>query len=165
MSAAEFSLPAPFIDLHEVHPDEIDAYDHVNNTMYLQWLDRAAWAHSAALGLPLAECLALRCGMAVRHTRVDYMNAARLGDTLAVATWIIASDERLRCTRRFAVVRVADGQHLLDAEMDFFCMNLDSGKPCRFPRRFVECYQPLPEVVAAYAALAEPQRHVGRWRR
>ncbi len=64
--------------------EEIDEYEHVNNTVYLQWLDRIAWAHSAALGLPIERCLALRRGMAVRHTRVDYLEAAILGDVLLI---------------------------------------------------------------------------------
>lgn len=165
MNAPPFRLPAAFTESHRVIASEIDAYDHVNNTIYLQWLDRIAWAHSAALGLSIEQCLALRCGMAVRHTRVDYWDAARLGEDLLIATWIVASDGRLRCTRRFEILRVGDGRRLLDAEIDFFCMNLDTGKPCRFPRQFSACYQALPEVMAAHAALPEALRHPGQWRR
>ena len=145
--------------------EEIDEYDHVNNTVYLQWLDRLAWAHSAKLGIPIERCLAIRCGMAVRHTRVDYLEAARLDDVLVLATWIIASDDRLRCTRRFEILRVADGRRVLEAEIDFFSLNLDTGKPCRFPPEFVACYKPLQEVVAAYADLSKASHHIGRWPR
>jgi acyl-CoA thioester hydrolase len=165
LTVPPFRLPAAFVASHTVAPDEIDAYEHVNNTVYLQWLDGIAWAHSAALGLPMAACLTLRRGMAVRHTRVDYLEAARLGDDLALATWIVVSDGRLRCTRRFEILRVADGKRVLEAEIDFFSMNLDSGKPCRFPRVFTECYLPLAPVVDAYAALPDDIRQVGRWRR
>ncbi len=165
MTAPPFRLPAAYTATHRVGVDEIDAYEHVNNTRYLQWLDRIAWAHSAQLGLPLERCLTLRCGMAVRHTRVDYLEAARLDDSLRLATWIVASDGRLRCTRRFDILRAADGKRVLEAEIDFFCLNLDSGRPCRYPREFTERYHPLPEVVAAYAALAQEVRDVGRWRR
>ena len=42
--------------------------------------------------LPLERCLELRRGMAVRHTRADYLEAALLADDLLLATWIIASD-------------------------------------------------------------------------
>jgi acyl-CoA thioester hydrolase len=159
-----FRLPAAYTGTHCVVAAEIDAYDHVNNTIYLQWLDRIAWAHSAQLGLPIERCLAMRCGMAVRHTRVDYLDAARLGDTLMLATWIIASDGRLRCSRRFDILRAADGKRVLEAEIDFFCLNLDTGRPCRFPREFTDSYRPLPEVAAAYADLPGALRHMGRWR-
>jgi acyl-CoA thioester hydrolase len=160
-----FRLPAAFTGTHRVVVEEIDEYDHVNNAVYLQWLDRIAWAHSADLGLSLERCLAIRCGMAVRHTRVDYLEAARLDDVLALATWIVASDHRLRCTRRFEIQRVADGKRVLEAEIDFFSLNLDTGRPCRFPPEFTECYRPLPEVVAAYANLPKASHHIGRWPR
>lgn len=165
MTIQLFRLPAAFTGTHRVVVEEIDEYEHVNNAVYLQWLDRIAWAHSAELGIPLERCLAIRCGMAVRHTRVDYLEAARLDDLLVLATWIIASDHRLRCTRRFEILRVADGRRMLEAEIDFFSLNLDTGKPCRFPREFTECYEPRQDVIAAYADLPMASRHIGRWPR
>ncbi len=154
-------LPGAFTAVRRVAAGEIDEYAHVNNTIYLQWLDSIAWAHSARLGLPLERCLALRRGMAIRHTRVDYLEAALLADTLLIATWIIASDGRLRCARRFEILRVADGKRVLEAEIDFFCLNLDTGKPCRFPREFTEHYAATPEVAAAYSALPGALRRIG----
>jgi acyl-CoA thioester hydrolase len=155
-------LPSAYTGTHRVAAEEIDEYAHVNNTVYLQWLDGIAWAHSAALGLPLERCLALRRGMAVRHTRADYLEAALLADVLLLATWIIACDGRLRCTRRFEILRVADGKRVLEAEIDYFCLNLDTGKPCRFPREFVESYTVISPVAAAYAALPDALRRVGQ---
>jgi len=157
-------LPLGFTGVHQVIAEEIDEYAHVNNTIYLQWLDRIAWAHSAALGMPLERCLNLRRGMAVRHTRVDYLEAALLGDNLLIATWIIACDGRLRCTRRFDILRTTDGKHVMEAEIDYFCLNLDTGKPSRFPREFAEHYTVMPEVAAAHAALPPGMRHIGHSR-
>jgi acyl-CoA thioester hydrolase len=158
-----FRLPEPFTAQHRVVAAEIDEYQHVNNTVYLQWLDRIAWAHSARLGLSLDRCLELRRGMAVRHARTDYLEAARLDDDIMLATWIVACDGRLRCTRRFDILRLSDGKRVLEAEIDFFCLNLETGKPCRFPPVFTECYQPIPEVLAEYTRMPEAQRRLGRW--
>lgn len=161
MTTPNLRLPSAFTAIHRVLNHEIDEYAHVNNTVYLQWLDRIAWAHSAKLGMPLERCLTLRRGMAIRHTRVDYLEAAVVADDLLIATWIIASDGRLRCSRRFEILRIADGKRALEAEIDFFCLNLDTGKPCRFPPKFIEYYAVLPEVAAAYEALPRTLRHVG----
>lgn len=165
MSDALLRLPQPFSAMHHVTPDEIDEYEHVNNAVYLTWLDRIAWAHSEKLGLSLENCLALRRGMAVRHTRVDYLDAAMLGDELLIATWIVAIDGRLRCTRRFDIVRISDGGRVLEAEVDYFCLNLDTGKPCRFPQEFSRFYVATSEVVQAYANLAPSARRVGHGQR
>jgi acyl-CoA thioester hydrolase len=154
-------LPLAFTLLHQVVPEEIDEYEHVNNAVYLQWLDRIAWTHSAKLGMTLGDCLTLRRGMAVRHTRIDYLEAAVAADELLLATWIVACDGRLRCTRRFEIVRMSDQKRVIDAEIEYFCLNLDNGKPCRFPAEFVRCYVAFPEVVAAYEQLPGELRHVG----
>jgi acyl-CoA thioester hydrolase len=165
LTAPLFRLPEAYSGTHRVVAEEIDEYEHVNNTVYLQWLDHIAWAHSAKLGLPIDRCLELRRGMAVRHTRVDYLEAARLDDILLLATWIVACDGRLRCTRRFEILRLADRKRVLEAEIDFFCLNLDTGKPCRFPHEFTKCYMPIPKVAAAYAEMPSALLEVGQWRR
>jgi acyl-CoA thioester hydrolase len=154
-------LPLAFTCTHQVVSEEIDEYAHVNNAVYLQWLDRIAWTHAAKLGTPLANCLAMRRGMAVRHTRIDYLEAALLGDALLLATWLVSCDGRLRCTRRFEIVRLSDAKRVIDAEIEYFCLNLDTGKPCRFPREFVDSYGVIPEVAAAYRQLPHELRHVG----
>jgi acyl-CoA thioester hydrolase len=154
-------LPLAFTLPHRVLPEEIDEYEHVNNAVYLRWLDRIAWMHAATLGTPLASCLAIRRGMAVRHTRIDYLEAALIGDSLLLATWLIACDGRLRCTRRFEILRLRDAKRVAEAEIEYFCLNLDTGKPCRFPREFLESYTVIPTVAAAYSQLPPELRHVG----
>ena len=100
-----FEHPSPHVIELEVEARDIDAYDHVNNAVYLTWLDRAAWSHSAALGVPLEKCVALRRGMAALRTEIDFVRAALRGDRVRVATWIAVAD-RLRVERRFQVLRV-----------------------------------------------------------
>jgi acyl-CoA thioester hydrolase len=135
-----YDHPAPHVIELEVCDDDIDAYGHVNNAVYLTWLDRAAWSHSAALGAPLAQCLALRRGMAALHTEIDFVRAALRGERVQVATWIAASDGRLRVARRFQVLRAADGATLARARTDYACINLDSGRAARMPPLFARVY-------------------------
>jgi len=56
---------------------------------------------------------------------------------------------------------LGDGKRVIDAEIEYFCLNLDTGKPCRFPREFAESYKVIPEVAAAYLQLPHDLRHVG----
>ncbi len=158
-----FRLPDPYVVRHRVAADEIDAYGHVNNAHYVRWLDRVAWDHSAALGITPGHCLTSRRGMAVRHSRLDYLSALFESDEVLIATWICASDGRLRCSRRFEVVRATDGVRAFEAEIDYFSLNLDTGRPSRFPPEFTSAYAPLPSVLAAYEALPDAARRVGSW--
>jgi acyl-CoA thioester hydrolase len=123
-----------------VAPQDIDAYGHVNNSVYLTWLDRAAWSHSAALGVPLDHCISSRRGMAAQRIEIDYLRAALAGDTVQVATWIESGDQRLRVGRRFQLRRVSDAQTLARAKVDYVCINLDSGRAVRMPAGFAAAY-------------------------
>jgi acyl-CoA thioester hydrolase len=138
----QFDFPAPHLVELAVQSRDIDAYGHVNNAVYLTWLDRTAWSHSSALGVPLEQCLALRRGMAARRIEIDYLRAAVRGDVVQAATWIVSSDARLRAERRFQLRRVADGATLARARIDYVCINLDSGRATRMPESFVLAYVP-----------------------
>jgi acyl-CoA thioester hydrolase len=133
---------------------DIDAYEHVNNSVYMTWFDRAAWDHSAALGLPVARCLELDRGMAVVRSVIAYLRPAVLGDAVHVATWLLPAAGKLRVRRRFQVRRGADGATLARAEIEYACLELSSGRPARWPPEFRERYVALDDVVRAGAALA-----------
>jgi acyl-CoA thioester hydrolase len=139
-SAADFDLPAPHLIELQVQPADIDAYGHVNNAVYLTWLDRVAWSHSAALGVPLEQCLTVRRGMAAQRIEIDYLRAAVRGDRIQAATWIVAADGRLRAERRFQIRRASDGVTLARARIDYVCINLDSGRAARMPESFARAY-------------------------
>ena len=134
--------PDPHVIALDVQPADIDVYDHVNNAVYLSWLDRAAWAHSIALGVSPQRCVHLRRGMAAHRVEIDFARAAVLGDRVLIATWIVASDGRLRVTRRFEVRRDPDGERLAGACTEYVCLNLDTGRAARMPDPFREAYVP-----------------------
>jgi acyl-CoA thioester hydrolase len=137
-----WDFPSPHVVTLAVLPADIDAYNHVNNSVYLSWLDEAAWSHSAALGLSLQQCVEMRRGMAAHHTEIDYVRAALLGDQVLVGTWIVGTDSKLRVDRRFQIRRAADGETLARARIDYVCINLDSGRASRMPESFQRSYVP-----------------------
>jgi acyl-CoA thioester hydrolase len=126
----------PHVVAVDVADEDIDAYGHVNNAVYLRWLDRAAWSHSTALGLPVEDCTRLRRGMAALRTEIDYVRAALRGDRVEIATWIAESDRKLRVTRRFQLRHAVSGNTLARAMTQYVCLNLDTGKAVRMPPEF-----------------------------
>jgi acyl-CoA thioester hydrolase len=137
---AAFDFAAAHVIELQVQAEDIDAYDHVNNAVYLSWLDRAAWSHSARLGVPIERCVALRRGMAAQRIEIDYLRAAVRNDVVQAATWIASADGRLRAERRFQIRRVADGVTLARARIDYVCINLDTGRAARMPELFARAY-------------------------
>ena len=142
MGQSLMGQPASHVVEIEVLATDIDAYQHVNNSVYLSWLDRAAWSHSAQLGVPLERCLSMRRGMAAHRSEIDYLRAAVLGDRVFVGTWIVSTDHKLRVERRFEVRRAPQGELLARARIDYVCINLDSGRATRMPDLFRHAYVP-----------------------
>lgn len=151
------TLPAwdlldPFVVELDVPASAIDSYGHVNNTVYISWLERCAWAHSAAVGFPESRCVAMGRGMAVRRLNVEYLAACYEGDRILVGNWLVANDGKLRATRRFQVINASRGQVALRGEVQYVCMNLETGRPVRMPGAFLDAYRVLDS--------AEAQDHV-----
>ena len=147
----DFELPSAYVHRVVASTADVDAYGHVNNSVYLRWLDETAWAHSAALGIPPARCVALRRGMVVWRSLLHYTAPAFAGDALEVGTWIVSWDGRLRVDRRFQVVRASDRRTLLRGLLRYVCADLDGGGPRRMPPEFIAHYEPHPEIAAAAA--------------
>jgi acyl-CoA thioester hydrolase len=149
-AARDWERANPHVLRRAVEPADIDDYAHVNNAVYLHWLDLAAWSHSTALGVPPQRCLALRRGMVVHRVNLEYARAAVAGDVVEIGTWLVRSDGRLRCERRFQIRRSGDLETLLSGTIEYVCMNLDTGRAVRMPPDFIAAYR------AAGAALPQP---------
>ncbi|MDO9520281.1 MAG: thioesterase family protein [Pseudohongiella sp.] len=130
----------PFTLALSVDHTDIDELGHVNNAAYVRWLERCAWRHSESLGLGVTEYRELDKAMVVLRHEIDYLAAAYLGDDVVVATWIVESDNKLRLTRQFQILRGADQMTLLRARSTFVCIGLSSGKARRMPLVFIETY-------------------------
>lgn len=117
---------------HEVRPDEADALGHANNEAYLRWMNRAATAHSAALGWPVEAYLQLGQGWVVRRHEIDYVRPALPGDRIVIRTWI-QSVEKAVSWRGYEVVTPADGVLRARGRTLWVWINYRTGRPTRLP--------------------------------
>lgn len=136
----EWALPDPYVIDIDVTADAIDAYQHVNNSEYLRWVEQISWAHSEALGLSLERYRTLDRAMVVHRHELDYLAPAFVGDQLTLATWIVECDGRFSLTRRFQLQRQQDHKILLNARTRFACIALSSGRPKRLPDEYQTIY-------------------------
>lgn len=136
----DWDYPQPFTKSITVKPEHIDGLNHVNNTVYMNWCEDAGWSHNNAIGLNLGEYQKLDRAMAIRRSKIEYLQASYLGDELQVATWLTNTDQRLTLKRYFQVIRERDGVTLLRAQWDLVCIELSSGRPKRMPTEFKSIY-------------------------
>ncbi len=136
----QWDFPSPFSIEVQVEAADIDGLQHTNNAVYVKWCERVAWSHSESLGLDLPCYQSLDRAMVITRSEFDYLQASRLGDDIAVATWITDWDQRFTMQRHFQVIRSSDQATLLRARMMFACVELSSGKPRRLPPEFLQGY-------------------------
>src|SRR5579859_4489238 len=82
-------MPAVFeFPLRVTSADLDGVIRHVNNLVYLKWMQSAAVAHSAVQGWPAERYQELGAGWVVRSHHIEYLQAAFDDDEIIVRTWV-----------------------------------------------------------------------------
>ena len=110
-----------------VRPADIDGQNHVNNTVYLRWVQDVATAHWRSLaGADAQEAIGW---VVVRH-EIDYKLPANLGDEIVLRTWV-GEASRLKFERFTEIRRKIDNQLLSQARTLWVPIDSNTGKPTR----------------------------------
>jgi acyl-CoA thioester hydrolase len=112
-----------------VLPSDIDEQKHVNNTVYLRWIQDVATAHWRAVATPDAQ---KTIGWVVLRHEIDYKNPAALEDKIILRTWV-GKATRLTFERFTEIRRNSDGQLLSKARTLWCPINAHTGWPTRVP--------------------------------
>ncbi len=107
---------------------DIDENGHVNNVVYLRWVQDIATAHWRALAPP--EEQDRWSWIALRH-EVDYRRALRLGETATARTWVGEAPEGPRF-ERFVRIDGPDGAMCAQTRT-VWCLIDANGRPIRVP--------------------------------
>lgn len=135
-----WDFPTPHIESRTVSVDDIDGMGHTNNACYVVWCEDCAWSHSQQLGLSVEDYRQLNRGVAIQRAEYDYQLPSFADDELDIATWLVHCDQRLRLERRFQIRHRATGKTVLRGHWLLICINMETGKPARFPPEFVDIY-------------------------
>lgn len=103
---------------------DIDALGHVNNTVYLRWVQDIAIAHWSKLATDQMQQEIV--WMVLRH-EIDYKAAAKEGDNLILKTWI-GTAEGLRFDRHTEILNV-DRKLLVQAKTVWCPIDPQTGRP------------------------------------
>jgi acyl-CoA thioester hydrolase len=130
MSGFEFSITAG--------PEDIDELGHVNNAVWVRWIQDIATAHWRAVAP--AEHQDSYIWVVTRH-EIDYLRAALPGETVSGRTWIPEGPKGARFERHVEFVG-ADGKAKVRAKTTWAILDRATGRPLRVP----------PEVAAPFLA-------------
>ena len=116
--------------------EHIDELGHVNNAVWVQWIQEVALAHwySVADAGHQDDYI----WVVVRH-EIDYLRAAFAGETLTGRTWVGEAPKGARFDRHMEFVG-ADGKVRVRAVTQWAIIDKAAGRPIRVP----------PEVIAPF---------------
>jgi acyl-CoA thioester hydrolase len=119
----------PFQLTVTVQPADIDRQNHVNNTVYVRWIQEVATAHWRSRAPADARDA---IGWVVLRHEIDYKSSAGPGDQIVLRTWV-GKATRLTFERFTEIRRASDNELLSQARTIWVPINPDTGKPTRVP--------------------------------
>jgi acyl-CoA thioester hydrolase len=122
--------PLPIFSYTFIVPQSaIDEYGHVNNVIYVQWMQDAATRHPQAIPEFVQP---ENTGWFAREHRIEYLLPAFEGDELEVRTWV-ADMKRVRAQRKYDFTRKSDGKVVAKGETNWIYVDLTTGRPIPIP--------------------------------
>jgi len=118
--------------------DDIDELGHVNNAVWVRWIQDIATAHWRAVAP--AEHQDAYIWVVTRH-EIDYLRAVLPGETVTGRTWVPDAPRGARFDRHMEFVG-DDGKPRVRAKTTWAILDKASGRPLRVP----------PEVAAPFLA-------------
>ena len=125
-----------------VKPEHIDILGHVNNVVYVQWMQDIASAHIEELGLGVKQYIELKHAMVAVEHQMQYRKAALEGEEIVLRTWLNDINS-LYLFRQYAFYRPSDRALLFVANTKWACIEIETGRPKRMSPTFTHAYQPI----------------------
>jgi acyl-CoA thioester hydrolase len=110
-----------------VQPGDIDQLNHVNNVVYVQWIQDAAVNHWDSVASE--EIKKSFVWVIVRH-EIDYRHPAKLNDELLIRTWVLNA-QGVSSVRQVQIFRKADMKLLVESKTTWCMIDAHTQRPVR----------------------------------
>ncbi|MFK7960359.1 MAG: acyl-CoA thioesterase [Phycisphaerales bacterium] len=142
---ADLDIPHPSPFVAEVIAGDGDlsqSVPHVNNVVYLSWVDRAAELHADALGFTRERMSAEGRIWFVASHSIDYLAEVFADERILAYTWI-AEHRRVRTRRDTLLVRASDAAPVCRASSHWVMVDLETRRPVRQVTELIAAFEPL----------------------
>ena len=114
--------------------EHIDELGHVNNAVWVQWIQEVALAHWYSIADPAHQDDYI--WVVVRH-EIDYLRAVEVGETVTGRTWVGEAPKGARFDRHMEFVG-EDGKVRVRARTTWAIIDKAAGRPIRVPPEVIE---------------------------
>jgi YbgC/YbaW family acyl-CoA thioester hydrolase len=112
----------------KVRPDDIDMFNHVHNSKYLDYVLAARYEQMEIYyGMAMEHFMSLGFGWVVSSVTIDFKRPLGLGDTFTVETGI-ESIHKKGCRITFKITNLKNKKTSSDGWFDFIMIDLKTGK-------------------------------------
>jgi acyl-CoA thioester hydrolase len=111
-------------------PDDIDELGHVNNAVWVRWIQDVATTHWNAVAAP--EHIAAYVWVVVRH-EIDYLGNVGAGEAVTARTWIGDPPKGARFDRNVEFANAA-GKVVVRAKTTWALIDRSTGRVARVPQ-------------------------------
>ena len=126
----------PFEQTFTATPADIDELGHVNNAVWVRWIQDMATSHWQAVALP--EHIAAYIWVVTRH-EIDYRGNISAGDSVTGRTWIESEPKGAQFDRRVDFVGSAD-KVIVRANTTWALIDRASGRLMRVRAEIAESF-------------------------
>ncbi len=120
-----------------------DENGHVNNVVYVQWMQDIATMHSDIQGCTRELYQLLGSSWFVRSHKIEYLRPAFAGDDIIIKTWV-SHIKRTRSLRRYCFLNAKTNKVLAQAETDWVYVNAETGRPRSVDKEVAEAFVLVP---------------------
>lgn len=123
----------PFTRVITAQPADIDELGHVNNAVWVRWIQDVATAHWHAIADPAH--VDAYVWMIVRH-EIDYLRGLKEGEAVTARTWVADAPKGARFDRLMEFTG-PDGKVHVRARTTWAILDRATGRPLRVPAEVI----------------------------
>jgi YbgC/YbaW family acyl-CoA thioester hydrolase len=130
---APFAVHSKFETELQVRPDDIDMYQHVHSSRYMDYVLAARFDQmERCYRMPMAEFQKRGYGWFMAATQMNFKRPLGLGDRFVVRTWI-EKFTLIGCRVQFQIEQLPDRKLSCDGWFDYVMVSIESARAVRLP--------------------------------
>ncbi|WP_443969873.1 acyl-CoA thioesterase [Sphingobium sp. CR28] len=129
-------MSRPFEMIFTAQAGDIDIMGHVNNAVWVRWMEAIATAHWESLAPP--DYVESTVWVVTRH-EIDYRGNVREGESVTARTWVAEPPKGARFDRLIEFIG-PDGKPRVSARTTWAMVDKASGRIARVPAELAEIF-------------------------
>ncbi len=123
-----------------VRPDDIDMFNHVHNSKYLDYVLAARYEQMEKFyGMSWEKFSAQGYGWVVSKVTINFKRALKMGDKMLVRTGILEMNEK-GSTVQFEIINKSTGKISSDGIFEYVMIDLQTQRSCKVNEEMIKAY-------------------------